>query len=87
MKSLGFDAKQTTTIVNVVMAISSLTGLVNGAMFRRFTFRQVALFGSLLGFVGIFLSAFCVKFWQYVVCFSSIYGKFVEGLKKVNFCY
>ncbi|XP_037812444.1 uncharacterized protein LOC119615093 [Lucilia sericata] len=74
MKNLGFDAKQTTTIVNVVMAISSLTGLVNGAMFRRFTFRQVALVGSLLGFVGIFLSAFCVQFWQYVVCFSSIYG-------------
>ncbi|KAM7348643.1 outsiders isoform 1-T4 [Cochliomyia hominivorax] len=74
MKSLGFDAKQTTTIVNVVMAISSLTGLVNGAMFRRFTFRQVAMVGSLLGFIGIFLSAFCVEFWQYVVCFSSIYG-------------
>jgi len=26
MHSLGFDAKQTTTIVNVVMAISSLVG-------------------------------------------------------------
>lgn len=83
MKKLGFDAKQTTTIVNVVMAISSLTGLVNGAMFRRFTFRQVAMVGSILGFVGIFLSAFCVQFWQYVVCLSTIYGKFSYKSSKI----
>ncbi|XP_075154462.1 uncharacterized protein LOC142228055 [Haematobia irritans] len=74
MQSFGFDAKETTTIVNVVMAISSLIGLVNGAMFRRFTFRQVALTGSILGFAGIFLSAFCRTFVQYLVCFSCIYG-------------
>ncbi|KAH8421269.1 hypothetical protein KR009_012133 [Drosophila setifemur] len=74
MHSLGFDAKQTTTIVNVVMAISSLVGIVNGAMFRRFTFRQVALTGTILAFSGIFLSAFCTNFWQYIVCLSSIYG-------------
>uniref|UniRef100_A0A1B0B6K0 Major facilitator superfamily (MFS) profile domain-containing protein n=1 Tax=Glossina palpalis gambiensis TaxID=67801 RepID=A0A1B0B6K0_9MUSC len=74
MKLLGFDAKETTTIVNVVMAISSLAGIVNGAMFRRFTFRQVALVGSMLCFAGIFLSAFCITFFQYVICFSCIYG-------------
>ncbi|XP_020805270.1 uncharacterized protein LOC110181750 isoform X1 [Drosophila serrata] len=74
MHSLGFDAKQTTTIVNVVMAISSLVGIVNGAMFRRFTFRQVALTGTTLAFVGIFLSAFCTNFWQYIICLSAIYG-------------
>lgn len=72
---LGFDAKQTTTIVNVVMALSSVVGIVNGAMFRRFTFRQVAMTGSILGFSGIFLSAFCTTFVQYVICFSCIYGK------------
>ncbi|XP_017050562.1 uncharacterized protein LOC108094482 [Drosophila ficusphila] len=74
MKDLGFDAKQTTTIVNVVMAVSSLVGIVNGAMFRRFTFRQVALTGTILGFVGIFMSAFCTTFWQYIVCLSAVYG-------------
>lgn len=96
MASFGFDAKQTTTIVNVVMAISSLIGLVNGAMFRRFTFRQVALAGSLLGFAGIFLSAFCVSFVQYLICFSCIYGKippsdpcrfFIKILFLINFRY
>ncbi|XP_022209195.2 uncharacterized protein LOC111065373 [Drosophila obscura] len=74
MHSLGFDAKQTTTIVNVVMAISSLVGIVNGAMFRRFTFRQVALTGTILAFVGIFLTAFCTTFWQYIFCLSAVYG-------------
>ncbi|EDX18383.1 uncharacterized protein LOC6726443 [Drosophila simulans] len=74
MQSLGFDAKQTTTIVNVVMAISSLVGIVNGAMFRRFTFRQVALTGTILAFLGIFLSAFCTTFWQYIICLSAIFG-------------
>ncbi|XP_037938720.1 uncharacterized protein LOC119671917 [Teleopsis dalmanni] len=74
MEVLGFDAKQTTTIVNIVMAISSLVGIVNGAMFRRFSFRQVAMTGSCLVFAGIFLSAFCTTFFQYVICFSCIYG-------------
>ncbi|XP_017011094.2 uncharacterized protein out [Drosophila takahashii] len=74
MHSLGFDAKQTTTIVNVVMAISSLVGIVNGAMFRRFTFRQVALTGTTLAFLGIFMSAFCTNFWQYILCLSAVYG-------------
>ncbi|XP_030381365.1 uncharacterized protein LOC115629146 isoform X2 [Scaptodrosophila lebanonensis] len=74
MKALGFDAKETTTIVNVVMAISSLVGIVNGATFRRFTFRQVALTGTTLGFIGIFVSAFCTTFWQYIVFLSCVYG-------------
>ncbi|XP_034105051.1 uncharacterized protein LOC117568471 [Drosophila albomicans] len=74
MTSLGFDAKETTIIVNVVMTLSSLVGIVNGAMFRRFTFRQVALTGTTLGFLGIFLSAFCTTVWQYIICLSLIYG-------------
>ncbi|XP_034652721.1 monocarboxylate transporter 1-like isoform X1 [Drosophila subobscura] len=74
MLSLGFDAKETTTIVNCVMAISSLVGIVNGAMFRRFTFRQVALTGTTLAFVGIFMTAFCTTVWQYIFCLSAVYG-------------
>lgn len=50
------------------------SGIVNGAMFRRFTFRQVALAGTALGFVGILGSAFCVTVWQYIICLSLTYG-------------
>ncbi|XP_058985802.1 monocarboxylate transporter 9-like [Musca domestica] len=74
MEKSGFDAKEISTIVNAEFAISSLVGLVNGAMFRRFTFRQVGLVGSLLAFVGIFCTTFCENFLQYIVCFASIYG-------------
>ncbi|KAH8342609.1 hypothetical protein KR067_001398 [Drosophila pandora] len=74
MDILHFDAEQTTTIVNVVMAVSSLVGIVNGAMFRRFTFRQVALTGTSLAFLGIFMSAFCTTFWEYIICLSTVYG-------------
>lgn len=49
-------------------------GIVNGAMFRRFTFRQVALTGTLLAFLGILGSAFCTTVWQYIICLSLTYG-------------
>ncbi|XP_061396689.1 monocarboxylate transporter 9-like [Musca vetustissima] len=81
MQNFGFDVKEITTIINSEYAISSLVGLVNGAMFRRFTFRQVAMAGSLMGFIGILGTAFCTNFLQYFICFSSIYG-FGLGLNK-----
>ncbi|XP_034475416.1 uncharacterized protein LOC117782431 [Drosophila innubila] len=74
MTLLGFNPKDTTIIVNVVMTLSSLVGIFNGAMFRRFTFRQVAIAGTTLGFLGILGSAFCTTVWQYIICLSLIYG-------------
>ncbi|ALC48712.1 out [Drosophila busckii] len=74
MEYLEFDKKDTTIIANLVMTLSSLVGIVNGAMFRRFTFRQVALTGSTLVFLGIFVSAFCTTVWQYIICLSLLYG-------------
>lgn len=74
MFNLGFSAKETTTIANIMLSLASLVGIVNGAMFRRFTFRQVAIVGSILIFSGILLSASCATFWQYVLCLSVIYG-------------
>ncbi|XP_004535189.1 uncharacterized protein LOC101458298 [Ceratitis capitata] len=74
MVSLGFSAKETTTIANIMLSLSSLVGIVNGAMFRRYTFRQVSIVGSILIFTGILLSMTCTKFWQYVLCLSLIYG-------------
>uniref|UniRef100_A0A0K8V207 Monocarboxylate transporter 9 n=2 Tax=Bactrocera latifrons TaxID=174628 RepID=A0A0K8V207_BACLA len=74
MFNLGFSAKETTTIANIMLSLASLVGIVNGAMFRRFTFRQVAIAGSILIFSGILLSTACTTFWQYVLCVSVIYG-------------
>ncbi|XP_039958970.1 monocarboxylate transporter 9 [Bactrocera tryoni] len=74
MVDLGFTAKETTTIINDVMSLSSIVGIVNGAMFRRFTFRQVAITGNLLAFSGILLTAWATTFWQYIFCLSMLYG-------------
>ncbi|XP_014088015.2 monocarboxylate transporter 9 [Bactrocera oleae] len=74
MADLGFTAKETTTIINVVMSLSSVVGIVNGATFRRFTFRQVAITGNILAFMGILLTAWATTFWQYILCLSMLYG-------------
>ncbi|XP_058985805.1 monocarboxylate transporter 9-like [Musca domestica] len=81
LENFGFDVKEITTIINSEFAISSLVGLINGAMFRRFSFRQVAMLRTLMAFTGIFFSAFCENFLEYFVCFSTIYG-FGLGLSK-----
>ncbi|XP_061396619.1 uncharacterized protein LOC133332251 [Musca vetustissima] len=74
MIKLNFDAKQIATIINAMLAISSLVGLVNGAMFRRFSFRQVAIVGSCMVFAGVLLTVVCESFLQYIICYSTIYG-------------
>ncbi|XP_053950584.1 uncharacterized protein LOC128858383 isoform X1 [Anastrepha ludens] len=71
---LGFSAKEITTIANVMLSVASLVGIVNGAMFRRFSFRQVAITGSILIFSGILLTSWCATFWHYILCLSIIYG-------------
>lgn len=44
-------------------------------MFRRFTFRQVALVGSILIFFGILLTAFCETFIEYIITYALLFGK------------
>ncbi|XP_058977595.1 uncharacterized protein LOC101896173 isoform X2 [Musca domestica] len=43
-------------------------------MFRRFTFRQVAMAGSLLIFLGIILTAFCETFLGYMIAYALLFG-------------
>ncbi|XP_037937311.1 monocarboxylate transporter 9-like [Teleopsis dalmanni] len=79
MLKLGINSSQLTTIINTQIAVSAITGLLNGPMFRRYTFRQVALVGSFLTFLGLFFSAFADTFMLYVLSFSLCYG-FGRGL-------
>lgn len=51
-------------------------GLLNGPMFRRFTFRQVAMAGALLIFLGIILTAFCETFIGYMISYALLFGKY-----------
>ncbi|KAH8356609.1 hypothetical protein KR200_010056 [Drosophila serrata] len=72
--SLGMSSSQITAIINTNPAISACTGLLNGPMFRRFTFRQVAMAGALLISGGIMLTAFCETFLGYMVAYSLLFG-------------
>ncbi|KAH8235795.1 hypothetical protein KR032_007812 [Drosophila birchii] len=72
--SLGMSSSQITAIINTNPAISACTGLLNGPMFRRFTFRQVAMAGALLISSGIMLTAFCETFLGYMVAYALLFG-------------
>lgn len=68
------SSSQITAIINTNPAVSACTGLLNGPMFRRFTFRQVAMAGALLISSGIMLTAFCETFLGYMVAYSLLFG-------------
>ncbi|XP_061396621.1 uncharacterized protein LOC133332253 [Musca vetustissima] len=79
MADLGISSSQLTTIINTQVAVSAMTGLLNGPIFRRFSYRQVALVGSFLTFIGLFACVFAESFVFYVLSFSCCYG-FGRGL-------
>ncbi|XP_055370801.1 monocarboxylate transporter 9-like isoform X2 [Condylostylus longicornis] len=74
LMSLNFTNSQITTIMNSQNATSSGTGLLNGPMFRRLTFRQVGILGALFVSLGLFLSSFAETFTAYMICYSIIFG-------------
>lgn len=79
MENLGISSSELTTIINTQIAVSAFTGLLNGPLFRRYTYRVVALVGSVLTFVGLFWMVFADTFTLYLLSFSIIYG-FGRGL-------
>ncbi|XP_037813779.1 uncharacterized protein LOC119604943 [Lucilia sericata] len=76
---LDITNSQLTTIINIQIAVSAITGLLNGPLFRRFSFRQVAVFGSFITFIGLFATVFANSFLFYCLSFSLCYG-FGRGL-------
>ncbi|XP_017050766.1 uncharacterized protein LOC108094609 [Drosophila ficusphila] len=74
LSDLGMSSSQITAIINTNPAVSACTGLLNGPMFRRFTFRQVAMAGALLISTGIALTAFCETFLGYMVAYALLFG-------------
>ncbi|XP_067641000.1 uncharacterized protein [Eurosta solidaginis] len=74
MYGIGITSSQLTTIINTQIAVSALLGLINGPLFRRFSYRQVAFGGSTLVFLGMFLSVFAQSFLFYMMSFSFFYA-------------
>ncbi|KFB42064.1 AGAP000718-PA-like protein [Anopheles sinensis] len=74
MSELSINASEVTTIINTHSALTSIVGLANGPMFRRFTYRQVAFFGALLVGVAVTLTSLASSFVGYMLTFAILYG-------------
>ncbi|XP_066147298.1 monocarboxylate transporter 9 isoform X3 [Euwallacea fornicatus] len=73
-KELQISTAQTTSVINMNSAFNAGMGLLNGPLFRKFTYRQMAMFGSLLVASSLFLCQFCDNFWEYMILYSALYG-------------
>ncbi|XP_076301476.1 uncharacterized protein LOC143219355 isoform X1 [Lasioglossum baleicum] len=71
---LGISTSQTTTIININCAVTACTGLFNGPLFRKCSFRQVAFIGSLVCASSITVLSTTKSFASAVVFFSILYG-------------
>lgn len=60
-------------------------GLLNGPMFRRFSYRQVAIFGALLVAFSVYATSISTSFVTYLLTFSILYGDFALELFRVFF--
>ncbi|VEN42565.1 unnamed protein product [Callosobruchus maculatus] len=74
LQGLGVSETQTTTIINLTSAFNAIVGLANGPIFRKFTFRQVSMVGSVSVAISLFICIFCTSFWQYVIFYCACYG-------------
>lgn len=68
------NSTQITTIINTQYGISSCIGLFNGPLFKRFSFRQVGIFGAILVIIGIFSTAWCSTFVSYILAYSTVFA-------------
>lgn len=59
-------------------------GLLNGPLFRRFTYRQAAIFGASLIVVSLYLTSISNSFTTYVITFSILYGNFIAINKSLD---
>ncbi|XP_078032966.1 uncharacterized protein LOC144467860 [Augochlora pura] len=71
---LGISTSQTTTILNINSAVTACTGLFNGPLFRKYSFRQVAFVGALISAISITILSTMKSFVGALAFFSVFYG-------------
>ncbi|CAK9826588.1 Monocarboxylate transporter 13 [Anthophora retusa] len=71
---LGINSSQTTTILNINCAVTSCIGLANGPLFRKFSYRQIALVGATICAVSITVLSVIRNFAGIMIFFSILYG-------------
>ncbi|XP_053999521.1 uncharacterized protein LOC128887541 isoform X1 [Hylaeus anthracinus] len=71
---LGINSSQTTTILNMNIAVTACIGLANGPLFRKFSYRQVSFTGALISAVSIMVLSRMKTFTGALIFFSFLYG-------------
>ncbi|XP_058443024.1 uncharacterized protein LOC131425283 [Malaya genurostris] len=84
MSELAISSSEITSFINTNAALMSIVGLMNGPMFRRFSFRQVAFFGASLVTLGLVLTSISNSFITYIITFSVLYGSGVGITASAN---
>lgn len=72
--SMGISAAEISFLLHLNSSIMCSLGLFSGPLLKRFTFRQVALFGSSLVATGIFLTVFAESYSALIVTVSILIG-------------
>ncbi|CAG9765433.1 unnamed protein product [Ceutorhynchus assimilis] len=83
-EELHISSAQTTSVINMNSAFNAGMGLLNGPLYRKFTYRQVAMCGSLLVAVSLFLCQYCDSFWGYMILYSACYGAGIGTTQSSN---
>lgn len=83
-RDLGISDTQTTTVINLNSAFNASVGLLNGPVFGTFSYRQVAMFGSLLVATSLFISTMCNSFWMYIIFYAMCYGSGIGITQSAN---
>ncbi|XP_011313887.1 uncharacterized protein [Fopius arisanus] len=67
LAELGITPTETTTILNVHLAVTAMIGLANGPVFKRFSFRQMALFGTILSAFAVMVLSTATTFHEILI--------------------
>ncbi|XP_018326391.1 uncharacterized protein LOC108737790 [Agrilus planipennis] len=81
---LGFSNTQITTIINMNSAFNSCSGLLNGPLFKFFSYRQIAFSGATLVAVSLFLVRWCRSFPTYIIFYAILYGTGIGVTQSAN---
>lgn len=76
LERLGKGTVGVALVMNLNSVSLNLSGLVTGPIIKNLTTRQVTLIGTILTGSGLILSSQSEAYWQVVVSYGIIFGKF-----------
>ncbi|XP_029034136.1 monocarboxylate transporter 9-like [Osmia bicornis bicornis] len=66
----GFNATESTVIINTNLAFGMILGLTNGPLLRTFGYRKMAVIGSILYSIGVFMTTFARSFTFLIISYG-----------------